>query len=98
MATKEGFIKFVSTRDAAFMWLQSEMLWNTIWCSGCHCFMAIVVSLGEVYIDLQRAWDSCGKGCVYEPRARQKTAWLAVDWVNWLAHGKSKWAGLTYIG
>ena len=32
------------------------------------------------------------------PRARQKTAWLAVDWVNWLAHGKSKWAGLTYIG
>ena len=27
-----------------------------------------------------------------------KTAWLAVDWVNWSAHGKSKWAGLTYIG
>ena len=32
------------------------------------------------------------------PRARQNTAWLAVDWVTWLAHGKSKWAGLTYIG
>ena len=27
-----------------------------------------------------------------------KTAWLAADWVNWSAHGKSKWAGLTYIG
>ena len=27
-----------------------------------------------------------------------KTVWLAVDWVNWSAHGKSKWAGLTYIG
>ena len=31
-------------------------------------------------------------------RARHKTAWLAVDWVNWSAHGKSKWAGLTNIG
>ena len=30
--------------------------------------------------------------------AWHKTAWLAVDWVNWSAHGKSKWAGLTYIG
>ena len=23
---------------------------------------------------------------------------VAVDWVNWSAHGRSKWAGLTYIG
>jgi hypothetical protein len=27
-----------------------------------------------------------------------ETAWLAVGWVNWSAHGKPKWAGLIYIG
>ena len=29
---------------------------------------------------------------------RPPTAWLAVDWVNWSAHSKSKWASLTHVG
>jgi hypothetical protein len=30
--------------------------------------------------------------------ARRQTVWLAVGWVNWSAHGRSKWAGLIYSG
>ena len=43
--------------------------------------------------------DDLVKSCHrYAEVSRHKTAWLAVNWVNWSAQGKLKWTDLTYIG
>ena len=52
----------------------------------CHCKAVLVAAL--------HASSSFGPEQGIE--LLSKAAWLAVaDWVNWSAHGKSKWAGLT---